>query len=1126
MKSVRNRYRFLVLLLLSCLSGCSDTSPETEGKGAANHSPGFSLVAPDSSNIHFQNTLTEGPNTNVLMYEYLYNGGGVAAGDFNGDDLIDLYFTSNMGDNKCYLNLGDMKFQDITDISATTGRPGPWKTGITAADVNGDGRLDLYLCYSGALPPHKRANQLFINKGNNADGVPLFEEKAAEFGLDSEAFSNQGYFFDYDRDGDLDMLLLNHNPKSLPVLNVASTREFLKKDDPLMGIRLYRQENGHFTDITVEAGISGSGLTYGLGIGISDLDDDGWPDFYVSNDYAVPDYLYINQKDGTFTDMLGQKLGHTSHFSMGNDIADINNDGFQDILTLDMLPEDNRRQKLLLAPDNYDKFDLNVRSGFHHQYMRNMLHLNNGEGSFSEIGQLAGISNTDWSWSALLADYNNDGWKDLFVTNGYFRDYTNLDFINYMEDYMQSKGRLLRQDVLDIVGKMPSSNLTNYFFANRCDGTFSNETEKFGLGQPANSNGAAYADLDNDGDLDLIVNNINTPAFLYRNESRKSGGHYLQLKLQGERGNTRGIGARVTLYQGNTSQSMEQMPTRGYLSTVTSILHFGLGEKPEIDSLAIRWNSGACQTLTSVAADRLLVLKEGDAGETNQSNKNESKLFAEIPSPVTYNTPESGVNDFKRQSLLIAQFSHSAPCMARGDFNGDGLQDIFVGGTRNLAGAVFLQQADGGFKRLPSSTLEQDKEFHDSDALVLDLNGDGHSDLYIASGGYHDFTQGDSLLQDRLYLGDGKGNFRKDMAALPKISSSTTGIAAGDLNQDGSPDLFVGGRVVPGRYPEPPRSYLLVNDGKGHFKDQTGTVAPGLREAGMVADAQWADLDGDGRQELLVVGEWMPLSIYGLQSGKLTDISDRFLPDDYRGWWNTLALADLNGDGRPDIVAGNMGTNTQFQVSPGEPAEMHYADFDENGSVDPILSFFMQGKSYPYVTRDELLGQLAYLRSKFTTYTSYADAGIRDIFDDEKLSKAKKLSANHMHTTLFLSKADGTYSIGTLPRQAQYAPVYQVSLEDFNADGHEDILLLGNNGYFKLRLGRFDANYGTLLTGDGTGNFTYVPQHKSGLHLRGDVRSAIRIRDLLFLGIYGEGIKTVRILSTKNENEYESANTK
>ncbi|MES1224518.1 MAG: VCBS repeat-containing protein, partial [Bacteroidota bacterium] len=519
-------YLCLLFFFIYFLTGCNEKSGND---GSTSGNTLFTLLNSEQTGIDFQNTLTEGLNTNILVYEYFYNGGGVAAGDFNNDGLVDVYFTSNMSDNKFYLNKGNMQFTDITTASRAGGRPGPWKTGVNAVDINGDGKLDIYLCYSGALPFEKRKNQLFINTGNNKEGVPVFEEKAAEYGLDNTGFSNQSYFFDYDKDGDLDMLLLNHNPKNLPILNEAGTAQLFKQDNPEKGLRLFKQTNEKFEDVTTISGINGSELSYGLGLGISDFNNDGWPDFYVSNDYAVPDYLYINNKDGSFTNKLSECIGHTSQFSMGNDVSDINNDGLTDIYTLDMLPEDNHRQKLLLMPDNYAKFDLNVRLGFYYQYMRNMLQLNNGNTTFSETGQIAGISNTDWSWSALFADYDNDGWKDLFVTNGYYRDYTNLDFINYMNDYVEKKGRLQREDVMDIIKEMPSSNVINYIFQNKHDKTFQDKNKDWGITQTSNSNGAVYADLDNDGDLDLVVNNINLPAFIYRNESQKdSANHFLQ----------------------------------------------------------------------------------------------------------------------------------------------------------------------------------------------------------------------------------------------------------------------------------------------------------------------------------------------------------------------------------------------------------------------------------------------------------------------------------------------------------------------------------------------------------------------------------------------------------------------
>ncbi len=1094
---------FLLLALLVC--SCSEVP--TAQKPAEAVQPLFELLPPSKTNITFSNTLTEGPNTNILMYEYFYNGGGVAAGDMNGDGLIDLYFTSNMGENKLYLNQGNFQFKDITLQAGVVGRPGPWKTGVTAADVNGDGRLDLYVCYSGALPDPKRANQLFINEGNDENNIPRFSERAEEYGLASMAFSNQAYFFDYDRDGDLDAVLLNHNPNAMPVLNEVSTAEILKKDDDLRGVRLYKNTNGRFVDNTVKAGISSSALTYGLGLGIADLNNDGWPDFYISNDYAVPDYLYINNGDGTFTDHLGHALGHNSQFSMGNDVADINNDGWLDVVTLDMLPEDNYRQKLLLAPDNYAKFDLNLRSGFHYQYMRNMLQLNTGTGGgntpvFSEIGQLAGISNTDWSWAALLADFDNNGWKDLYVTNGYLRDYTNLDFIKYMEDFVEKKGRLKRDDVLELISQMPASNVVNYLYSNQGGLQFADHTKTWGVDYVSNSNGAAYADLDNDGDLDLVVNNINQPAFVFQNRAdKRREHHYLQVKLQGEGKNTQGIGARVAVSIKENTQALEQQPARGYLSSVSPVLQFGLGKATKVDTLRVKWPSGKQQVLTNVAANQVLVLSEIEAANLEESKVRVKPAFAEIPSPIVRTDPASNINDFKKQTLLINQLSFTGPCLVKGDVNNDGLEDIFAGGAAGQAAALFIQQPNGSFSQKMVASFEYDAGSHDADAVFFDANGDGYADLYVASGGYHQFTADDPLLQDRLYLNDGNGNFIKKAEALPKMLTSKSCVAVADINADGFPDIFVGGRVVPGRYPETPSSFLLVNNGNGTFTDETTSRAPELQQVGMVTAAVWADVNADEKEDLVVVGEWMPVSVYVNNGGRLENKTSDFFDKEYTGWWNTVAVEDLNGDKLPDLLVGNLGLNTQIRVSEAEPAEMYFADFDRNGSVDPIFCSFVQGKSFPHATRDELLDQLSYLRRRFTNYKSYAGATLNDIFEDEVLAGAGYLQANHMETTFFYSTGTGKYKTSDLPLQVQYSPVYTITLLDYDSDGKKDVLLCGNNSHSKIRVGKFDANLGVLLKGDGRGGFSYVPQAASGFLLQGDVRSVIDVNGSLIFGL-------------------------
>lgn len=1122
---------FSTLYIACCVfavAGCN-TSPDNQNKQDTDEPALFTLLSPEQTGVDFQNIINEGLNTNVLMYEYFYNGGGVAVGDLNGDKLEDLYFTANMSDNKLYLNRGNMKFEDITLPSGASGRSGPWKTGVTLADVNGDGRLDMFICHSGNLPPEKKTNELFINQGNNAQGIPIFLDKTSEYGLNSPTSSTNAYFFDYDLDGDLDLFLLNHNIKSLPVLNESSSAALGKIDDPVSGSRLFRNDNKKFTDVTAKAGIKSSSLSYGLGAGIADFNQDGWPDIYVSNDYTIPDHLYINNQKGGFTDQLSSSIGHTSQFSMGNDVADINNDATPDIFTLDMLPEDNRRQKLLMAPDNYEKFDMVVRSGFHKQYMRNMLHLisphsggaplrpsptSNGKSNAGirgiEIGQLAGISNTDWSWAALFADYDNDGWKDLYITNGYLRDYTNLDFLKYMNDFQQNQPNIGRQDVLNLVQQIPASNVVNYLFKNNKDLTFKNVGLAWGLGQNSNSNGAVYADLDNDGDLDLVVNNINQPAFIYQNQAnQKLKNHYLKISLSGSQMNRFGIGAKVTIYQKGQVQYLEQMPMRGYQSSVSGILHFGLGSATIIDSLKVIWPNGKQQVLANIKADQWLTLNQKDATQSVISPIQVLPLFEEKPASIAYQQPSLGVNDFKRQILMVNPQSYVGPAMAKADVNGDGLEDVFVGGGNGQAGALFIQQkGGGGFTKKAQAAFDADAKSDAADAVFFDADGDKDMDLYVCHGGYANFEANDPLLQDALYLNDGKGNFTKNSTALPQMLVSTSCVRVADVNGDGKPDLFVGGRVVPGSYPEIPSSFTLVNDGKGNFKDATSTLAPKLQKIGMVTDAAWLDLNGDKKPELIVVGEWMPVTVFENVNGKLENKTEKYFDKNYSGWWNKLLVDDFNGDGKMDLVVGNLGLNAQVKASPEQPAELYYKDFDQNGRIDPILCTYIQGKSYPYITRDELIGQLPIMGKRYPDYKSYGDATLKDIFGTSELEGVNRLEANHLTTSLFEQSANGKFVLKQLPIEVQTSPIHALTVLDYDKDGKKDLLLCGNQLRTRLRLGQYDANFGTLLHNNGNGNFSYVPQQKSGFQLNGEVRSILNINGKLYFGINQQKVVT------------------
>src|SRR5262245_4364743 len=1076
-RPLREITAFLLATALALLS-CEPSSTEP---------PLFVAVAPETSGITFANTLPSPAATvqdsavNIVNYLYFYNGGGVAAGDIDGDGRVDLYFTSNLGANRLYRNLGQFRFEDITERAGVADSVG-WKSGVTMADVNGDGHLDIYVTGVNYLGMPGR-NVLYINNG---DGT--FTDRAEEYGLAFAGYSTQAAFFDYDGDGDLDMYLLN---SSTHAERLASPNPSRLVRNAKAGDRLYRNDNGRFVDVSATAGIYGGVEGFGLGVVASDVNLDGCLDIYIANDFPENDFLYLNNCDGTFTESIAQATGHTSRFSMGADAADFNNDGRPDIAVLDMLPDSEPILKTAATTESYELFNMKLAAGYHYQYARNTLQLNRGVTGgklrFSEIGYFAGVAATDWSWAPLFADFDNDGRKDLFVSAGIYRRPNDLD-------YLASVGNAaLRPEQPPDVAKMPHVPLPNYAFHNNGDLTFTNRALAWGLAKPGFTNGAAYADLDNDGALDLIVNDLNAPAAVYRNRAREldSASHrFLTVTLRGSGANTGGVGAKVIAISQNARQMVEVMPTRGFQSAVDPRAHFGLDSLARVDSLIVVWPDKRFQVLTDVPADQFLTLSQGEAaGRWSYAPQPVQPLFADVSAQLSplFKHHENVFFDFSREPLMPHLLSTEGPALAVGDVNEDGRDDIYVGGAKWQPGALFVQTAAGSLRAAPQPAFRADSLHEDVAAAFFDPDRDDDLDLYVVSGG-NEFWEGEPL-RDRLYLNDGRGNFQRASDALPDFLHNGSCVAPADFDGDGDVDLFVGSRVVARQYGVIPRSYLLENDGKGHFRDVTSEKAPALVKAGMVSRAVWVDYDGDLRLDLIVVGEWMPVRTFHQENGSFVDRTEQAGLAGTNGWWTSVQAADLNADGRPDLVLGNLGLNSYLRASRDEPARLYVGDFFDTGRLTQILTSYRHGVSYPLAGRDELIAVAPSLASRYPTYKSFGASRIEDIVPSKKLKDARVLEAYTFASAVALNRGDGTFETRALPNEAQFAPIYASLTEDFDGDGHVDLIVGGNFSSVTPVQGRYDASYGLLLRGDGRGSFSPVDMEQSALAIEGQVRN-------------------------------------